>query len=166
MSTAAAFRVGRQRGITLIELMIVVVIVGVLAAIAYPNYRNYVLRSNRSEAHALLAEAAARQERFFSDCNSYTSVVTGNAGTCAAGGGLGFAAATSPNNLYTLSIVTDVSPAPPGRATTYTLTATATGGQTEDTQCRTLQLNSLGQRSSATAGGAANPAPPNDPCWQ
>ena len=49
------------RGFTLIEVMIVVVIVAILASIAFPSYQRYVLRSHRVEAQALLSEAAARQ---------------------------------------------------------------------------------------------------------
>lgn len=58
-------------GFTLIEIMIVVAIVGILAAIAYPSYDEYVKRGNRSEGQALLHEAAARQERYFAQNNAY-----------------------------------------------------------------------------------------------
>ncbi|WP_277052198.1 type IV pilin protein [Zestomonas thermotolerans] len=60
-----------QSGFTLIEVMIVVVIIGILAAIAYPSYDEYVKRANRSEGQALLNDAAARQERYFAQNNAY-----------------------------------------------------------------------------------------------
>ena len=52
-------------GITLIELMIVVVILSILVAIAYPNYREFAARAKRTEARAALLEIAAAQERFY-----------------------------------------------------------------------------------------------------
>ena len=60
-----------QSGFTLIEVMIVVAIIGILAAIAYPSYDEYVKRANRSEGQALLNDAAARQERYFAQNNAY-----------------------------------------------------------------------------------------------
>ena len=61
----------RMRGITLLELMIVVVIVGILTAIAYPNYREFAARAKRTEAMALLLEIATNQERFYLQYNRY-----------------------------------------------------------------------------------------------
>lgn len=60
-----------QRGFTLIEVMIVVAIIGILAAIAYPSYDEYVKRGNRTEGQALLSDASARQERYFAQNNEY-----------------------------------------------------------------------------------------------
>ena len=61
-----------MQGITLIELMIVVVIIGVLAVIAYPNYREFVSRAKRNEAKAALLQIATNQERFYLQNNEYT----------------------------------------------------------------------------------------------
>lgn len=65
-----------ERGFTLIELMITVAIVGILAAIAYPSYTEYVLRSRRVEAQNLLNDAAARQERWRAQNGGYTDTVS------------------------------------------------------------------------------------------
>ncbi|HWM26954.1 MAG TPA: type IV pilin protein [Woeseiaceae bacterium] len=61
------------RGMSLIELMIVVVIVSILAAIAYPSYRQYVSKSKRNEAKAALLLIATNQERHYLDNNLYTT---------------------------------------------------------------------------------------------
>lgn len=61
----------RMRGITLLELMVVVVIIGILTAIAYPNYREFAARAKRTEAKSLLLQIAATQERFYLNNNRY-----------------------------------------------------------------------------------------------
>ncbi|MBA4242930.1 MAG: pilus assembly protein PilE [Pseudomonas sp.] len=63
-----------QQGFTLIEVMLVVVIVGILAAIAIPNYQDYITRSKRAEGMAMLQEMSARQERFYAQNNRYVTV--------------------------------------------------------------------------------------------
>jgi type IV pilus assembly protein PilE len=60
------------KGFTLIELMIVVAVVGILAAIAYPSYMNYVRKSHRAEVAQLLVEAAQNLERYYSRAGKYT----------------------------------------------------------------------------------------------
>jgi len=71
---------GRQQGITLIELAIVVAIIGILTAIAVPAYEDYVKRARRSEAQVALTELANLQERFFSQNLAYTSTIAGTPG--------------------------------------------------------------------------------------
>lgn len=137
-----------QGGITLLELMIVVAVVGILAAIAYPSYQDSVRKSNRAEAKALLADAAARQERHFSDCNSYTDVIVAPGGCTGCACGLGFTSTDSENGFYTLT----AGAGPSGDlATSFAMTATAQGRQAADAQCATFTINSLGQK---TASGA------------
>lgn len=118
-----------QRGFTLIEVMIVVVIVGILAAIALPSYRDYVLRGNRAQGQALLMEAAARQERFYAQNSAY---VTDNANKANLKVNEG-----AYDDLYVLSV---------GSAANdggYTLTATQ---QFSDAGCGNLTLNARGSK--------------------
>jgi type IV pilus assembly protein PilE len=64
------------RGVTLLELMIVVVIIGILAAIAYPSYRQHVQRAKRTEAMSALLRIATEQERFYLNNNTYAGDLT------------------------------------------------------------------------------------------
>ena len=66
----------KQSGFTLIEMVIVVAIIGIMAAIAYPSYVEYVKRGYRTEGMAMLNDAAARQERYFAQNNSYSPTRT------------------------------------------------------------------------------------------
>ncbi len=139
-----------RAGFTLIELMIVVVIIGILAAVAYPSYQNYALRTKRSDAKSALTELANRQEKFYAQCNDYTGTVGGNfptsstVGACTTGTpGLGVST-TSKDGYYTLSITVSSAPR-------YTLQAQAVSGksQANDTGCTILKLNSLGAKEPA-----------------
>lgn len=121
----------KRAGFTLIELMVVVSVVGILAMIAYPGYRNYVSKSHRSDAQAALMKAAASQEKFFSDCGYYAKTLTGTraCGATSANGVLGIPL-DSPNGFYTLSASTGLINASTCSALTcgYTLTATPKAG--------------------------------------
>jgi prepilin-type N-terminal cleavage/methylation domain-containing protein len=63
-----------SQGFTLIELMITVAIIAILAAIAYPSYRNYVIRGQLVDATTGLSSARANMERYFQDNRTYASV--------------------------------------------------------------------------------------------
>jgi prepilin-type N-terminal cleavage/methylation domain-containing protein len=84
----------RSRGFSLIELMIVLVVIGVLAAIAWPSYQDYVRRANRSAAQSFMMTIAGRQEQYLLTNRSYAS-------TTAA---LNLTAPTETNGRYTFSI--------------------------------------------------------------
>lgn len=127
------------RGFTLTELLIVVAIIGIIAAIAYPSYQRNVRESNRSEAHVALTTLAARLERFFSDNNRYTTSLT----TADADPDLGYVSANTEHGYYSLAIAAG----PCGNINAcYTLTATAQGNQTADTTCPAITLDSTGAK--------------------
>ncbi|WP_199884964.1 type IV pilin protein [Pseudomonas bohemica] len=125
-----------QHGFTLIELMITVVIVAILAAIAYPSYTRYVQRGYRSEGIAMLNDAVARMERYYAQNNTYATATTPAA--------IGITNTTSANNKYTLSI----SGTP--TAITYTVQVAPINAQTSDS-CGTLSITQDGTKSPTDA---------------
>lgn len=129
-----------SRGFTLIELMIVIVIIGLLFAIALPAYQSSVLRGHRADAQGILMDISAREERFMAQNNTYTTDINTAAG-------LNIGTTTSNNGYYNLSVAACGG----GIATCYLLTATATGGQANDTDCATITLSSTGVTSGTTA---------------
>lgn len=124
-----------QRGFTLIELMITVAVVGILTAIAYPSYLEYIIRSRRVEAQSLLNDAAARQERWRAQNGSYTTTV---ANLRLAYGD------QSEHGFYTLTI------AKVANDGGYTLTATRSGSQSADRHCGNFTLNAVGIKGVST----------------
>ena len=133
----------KQAGFSLMELMIVVAIVTILAAIAIPNYVAHVERSNRTDATSALLRLAADQERYYLQNNTYGS--TTNLGN-----------PTTENGWYTLAI-TDSS------ATSFTATATAKTGDTqaEDDTCQVFTITSTGLRTATDDGGSDS----TESCW-
>ena len=127
-----------QSGMTLIELMIVVAIIGILASVAYPSYQQYVLRANRAEAQAVLSETAQFMERYFTTNGTYV------------GGAL--LSAVSPKGASGAAVKYNITPATVTTATTFTLTATPVNSQTADTTCGTLTLSNTGAQTPSTAG--------------
>jgi len=119
-------------GFTLIEAMITVAVIGILAAIAYPSYQEYVASSSRSDAVALLLDAANRQEQYYLDHHGYTADMKK----------LGYAAnpQKSENGYYNVSAKIDA-------AVGFKITATAIGVQAaRDSKCTSLSINGTGTK--------------------
>jgi type IV pilus assembly protein PilE len=121
-----------QRGFSLIELMIAVVIVGILAAVALPSYQNYVVKSNRAAAQAFMMDVENRQKQYLLDARSYAADLPT----------LGMTAPAEVSDLYNLSIA--VTAAPPA----FTITATPIAGTRQESD-GTLTLDNSGAKTPA-----------------
>lgn len=126
-----------KRGFTLVELMITTAIIGILAAIAYPSYTQYVLRGNRADVKAILAESAQFMERFYTTNNTYASATV--------------LSAVSPKGATGDAIKYNITFSVTPTATVYTLRAIPAGGQANDS-CGTLTLSQTGAQTPTTAG--------------
>jgi len=121
----------RVRGFSLLELMGVLVIIGVLTAIAWPSYQNYVIRANRSAAQSFMMSVAARQEQYILTNRSYTTTI--------GAGGLGLTAPPETNGRYTFTVTNPTT-------SSYVITADAIGNQASDGD---LTLSSDGTKTPA-----------------
>lgn len=130
-------KIYRNKGFTLIEIMVAVAIVAILAAIAIPNYSSYVVRGARSAAQTELLQLASVQEKIYLNSTAYaTSITSAYDGTSA--GGLGHASSTTADGKYNLAIV--------AAGQTYIITATpATGKSQAGNGCLTIRDNGLRQ---------------------
>lgn len=136
----------QQRGFTLIELMVVVAIVGILAAIAYPSYMDSVMKSRRGAAKACLSEYAHFMERFYTTNLAYDK---DTAGVNLVVPSLACTTEGQINQYYSFTISNLT-------RSTFTATAIPLGSQlTADTKCGTLSLRHDGQRQVSVSGNAA-----------
>lgn len=142
--TGHSIALPRQRGFTLVELMIVVAVVGILAMIAIPSYNQYTIRAKRSAAESFIMSVANRQEQYILDAREYATTLTL----------LGVSAPADVAANYNVTI-TNVSATPP----TYTINATPIGGQlANDTQCGTVSIDQAGTKGITGSGTVAE-------CW-
>jgi type IV pilus assembly protein PilE len=142
-----------RNGFTLIEVMIVVAVIGIIAAIAIPSYSSSILKSKRQMGKGELLEVLARQEQFFVNNKAYATNLTA----------LGYSAnpyyinddgaqTSAGSSIYLISLV---SPS----TTAFSIRATPQNGQTDDSQCASLQVSSSGQKT--IVGGSSTASS----CW-
>jgi len=125
----------KRKGFTLIELMIVVAIIGVVSAIAFPSYNAYMIQSRRGDAMRSLARIADLQERYYLQNNTYATTLAL----------LNVTSPITPLGYYTLTI-------PTANVTGFTITATAIDIQVADIKCLTLSIDSTDLKTSTPAG--------------
>lgn len=143
-----------QRGFTLMELIITMVILGILTAIAIPNYTAYIQRSNRSEARNMLLEGGVWMERWRTEQGRYDT--PGSPGTPPASFPFAQVPPLPAAAKYTIGLTTPLIPVP---GTTYTIAATPAGVMAGDV-CGTLSINETGQRLFTVGPGASQ-----EVCW-
>jgi type IV pilus assembly protein PilE len=150
----------RSRGFTLIEVMIVVAILGILTAIALPQYSQYVRKSRRADAVALMAQVAQAQERWRANNSPYANDFgTGvlNVRSTAASG-----VTTLTETYYQISVPTNT-------ANAYTVRAVAYGAQTSDTGCAAMEMRmsagTILYVSATSASGITSSNTDANRCW-
>jgi len=136
-----------QRGVTLMELLIVVAIVGLLTAIAIPSYRQYSMRANRTDAKTALLQAAGSLERCYTGSTPYAY----NSTQC----DTSFPAASynTPSGTYQITVTRN--------AQTFTIAAAPQGRQADDTGCASFGLTDTGLQS---VTGTLSTTP--EQCWR
>ena len=135
-------------GFTLIELMVVIAIIGILAAIAIPSYQDSTRRANRSDAQITLSRLSSLQERYYFRTNQYT----GDFNDLISGVADNTTSITSDEGYYTIALT--------ATASSWSMTATATGAQASDTNCYKMTLTNLGGKTSVDPDAAAT-----TDCW-
>lgn len=123
----------KMRGVTLLELMVVVVIVGILTAIAFPNYRDFVARAKRAEAKAALLKIATNQEKFYLQNQAFSNNLSQ----------LGFTGPPykSETGVYDLSVTPN-----PTLAQGFIATATYNTDDAEKTKCTSFSIDGTGSK--------------------
>ena len=148
-----------QKGFTLIEVMVVVIIVAILASIGYPSYLDHLIRSKRAAAQGFMMSIANKEEQVMLDYRCYVSVA-GNADfpkdPAGAPPGLNLTVPPDVSDHYNIVVV---GACPTNAPPTYTITATPTSpAQMKDLKCNKLTLDQTGNKGITGTGSVQN-------CW-
>ena len=143
---ANAVRSSAQRGFSLIELMIAVAVVGILAAIAYPSYQDYIRKSRRSAAQSVLLEVAQKEQQIFLHIRGYAGAAD-NAAIQASP--LRVALPSDIGNFYDFSVTVST---PSGAPPEFLAEANPKSGQASD-KCGKMSITHLGVKSAAVSSG-------------
>jgi len=134
----------KQRGMTLVELVTAMLVVGILTAIAVPSYTSYMRKTRRADAKVMLTNSAQQLERCYTRVSNYNDGTNDVNGTCP------LALGANSAGTYSLAIAFDTTAGLPA-GQSYTLTATPLGNQTKDTHCGNFILNQMSQQTVSTA---------------
>ena len=139
-----------MRGLTLVEMLITLAVIGILGTLAYPSYQDHVMRARRSEAFSALSAVAQAQDRWRAKHTQYASSLTD----------LGVQSTSSPGRYYQIELQSDAST----RHTHYMAIARAVGAQSADSRCAVLRMGQHGRqplRSASNQRGADS----TQECW-
>ena len=132
-----------QRGVSLLQLLVVLAIIGVLAGLAIPAYDNQIRKARRADAKTALSELANQQVEYLLNHSVYSTTFPP----------LGYGN-TSTNGFYTLTLTAIGS-------TSFTIDGTATGSQANDTDCANFRVTNTGARTATNSGNLDN----TSNCW-
>lgn len=129
----------KKNGYSLIELIVTLAVISILASIAIPTYKSYTLKTRRSEGRAFVMEIMQRQEKYYTENNTYTTDLTQ----------LGYSSSTptSEQGYYQVSAAA----AADGIANNVILTAQPQGNQANDSECGSFIINSNGSKTTSTS---------------
>lgn len=144
-------------GFTLIELVVVMIVVAILAAIAIPSFLKQIRKTHRSDAFTSIANLQLLEEKWRASNATYAPLASLGSGLSASTGGYYTMSLTTPPATGACAAVGAVTPVKSNK-NSYTITATATGSQAQDTQCATITLTNLCNVLSKTSTGGGT-------CW-